>query len=142
MKFGGTSVADVPQIKKIALKVKKEVNQGNKVIVVVSAMAGVTNHLIDLVKTTSETPSFSEYDVVLSTGEQITSALLATALKNLNIKARSWLGWQVPILSDNSHGKATIEEIKTENILEFFKKKEVAIISGFQGLSKENRITT
>ena len=142
LKFGGTSVADVPQIKKIALKVKKEVNQGNKVIVVVSAMAGVTNHLIDLVKTTSETPSFSEYDVVLSTGEQITSALLATALKNLNIKARSWLGWQVPILSDNSHGKATIEEIKTENILEFFKQKEVAIISGFQGLSKENRITT
>ena len=142
LKFGGTSVADVPQIKKIALKVIKQVNQGNRVIVVVSAMAGVTNNLIDLVKTTSEIPSLSEYDVVLSTGEQITSALLATALKDLNIKARSWLGWQVPILSDKSHGKAAIEEIKTENILEFFKKNDVAIISGFQGISKENRITT
>ena len=134
LKFGGTSVADVPQIKKIALKVKKEVNKNNKVIVVVSAMAGVTNNLVDLVKTTSETPSFSEYDVALSTGEQVTSALLATALNNLNIKARSWLGWQVPIISDNSYGKAVIEEIKTDNIIEFLKKNQVAIISGFQGV--------
>ena len=86
LKFGGTSVADVPQIKKIALKIKKEVNKSNRVIVVVSAMAGVTNNLVDLVKTTSEIPSYSEYDVVLSTGEQVTSALLATALNNLNIK--------------------------------------------------------
>ena len=122
LKFGGTSVADIPQIKKIAVKVKKEVNKSNRVIVVVSAMAGVTNNLIDLVKTTSEMPSFSEYDVVLSTGEQITSALLAIALKNLNIKARSWLGWQVPIISDKSYGKAVIEDIKTEQILKFFNK--------------------
>ena len=142
LKFGGTSVADVPQIKKIALKVKKEVNKSNKVIVVVSAMAGVTNNLVDLVKTTSEIPSYSEYDVVLSTGEQVTSALLAAALNNLNIKARSWMGWQVPIISDNSYGKAVIEEIKTDNIFEFLKKNQVAIISGFQGVSKENRITT
>jgi aspartate kinase len=142
LKFGGTSVADVPQIKKIALKVKKEVNQGYKVIVVVSAMAGVTNNLIDLVKSTSETTYYSEYDVVLSTGEQVTSALLASALNNLKIKARSWLGWQVPIMSNKSYSKAVIEEIKTDNILEFFKKNQVAIISGFQGLSKENRITT
>ena len=85
LKFGGTSVADVPQIKKIALKVKKEVNKSNRVIVVVSAMAGVTNNLVDLVKNTSEIPSYSEYDVVLSTGEQVTSALLATSLNNLNI---------------------------------------------------------
>ena len=142
LKFGGTSVADVPQIKKIALKVEKEVNQGNKVIVVVSAMAGVTNNLIELVKTTSEIPYYPEYDVVLSTGEQVTSALLATALNNLNISASSWLGWQVPIISDKSHGKAVIEEIKTDNILKFLKKNQVAIISGFQGISKENRITT
>ena len=142
LKFGGTSVANVSQIKKIASKVKDEVNQGNKVIVVVSAMSGVTNDLIDLVKTTSETPSYSEYDVVLSTGEQVTSALLATALNNLNIKARSWLGWQVPIISDKSHAKALIEEIKTDNILDFFKKNQVAVISGFQGISNENRITT
>ena len=100
LKFGGTSVADIPQIKKIALKVRDEVNQGYKVIVVVSAMAGVTNNLIDLVKSTSDTPPDSEYDVVLSTGEQVTSALLAIALDYLNIKARSWLGWQVPIITD------------------------------------------
>jgi aspartate kinase len=142
LKFGGTSVADVPQIKKIALKVKNEVNQGNRVIVVVSAMAGVTNNLIDLVKTTSETPPYSEYDVVLSTGEQVTSALLASALNNLKIKARSWLGWQVPIISDKSYGKALIEEIQTDKILEYLKKNQVAIISGFQGVTKENRITT
>ena len=122
LKFGGTSVADVNQIKKIAVKVKKEVKKGNKVIVVVSAMAGVTNNLIELVKSTSEKPSYSEYDVVVSTGEQVTSALLAIALENLNIKARSWLGWQVPIISNKSYGKAIIEDIKTDQIIEFFKK--------------------
>ena len=142
LKFGGTSVADVPQIKKIALKVKNELKIGNKVIVVVSAMAGVTNNLIDLVKSTSDRPSYSEYDVVLSTGEQVTSALLAISLKNLNIKARSWLGWQVPIISDKSYGKAVIEEIKTDKILKFLKQNDVAIVSGFQGISIENRITT
>ena len=142
LKFGGTSVADVPQIKKIALKIKNEVDQGNKVIVVVSAMAGVTNSLIDLIKSASNKPLSSEYDVVLSTGEQVTSALLAISLDNINIKARSWLGWQVPIITDKSHGKAIIEEIKTDQILEFLKQSQVAIISGFQGVSKENRIST
>ena len=142
LKFGGTSVANVPQIKKIALKIKQEISQGSKVIVIVSAMAGVTNNLADLVKSTSDTPAYSEYDVVLSTGEQVTSALLTIALDNLNIKARSWLGWQVPIISDNSYGKAIIEEIKTNHILEFLKTNQVAVISGFQGISKENRITT
>ena len=130
------------KLKKLLSKVKKEVNKDNKVIVVVSAMAGVTNNLIDLVKSTSDLPPYSEYDVVLSTGEQVTSALLAIALDNLNIKARSWLGWQVPIISDKSYGKAIIEEIKTDQDLEFLKKNQVAIISGFQGVSKENRITT
>ena len=142
LKFGGTSVADVPKIKKIAVKVKNEVNKGKKVIVVVSAMAGVTNNLIKLVKSISNTPPHQEYDVVVSTGEQVTSALLAIALESLKIKARSWLGWQVPIISDQSYGKAVIEDIKTDQILEFFKKNQVAIISGFQGLSDENRITT
>ena len=142
LKFGGTSVADIPQIKKIALKVRDEVNQGNKVIVVVSAMAGVTNNLIDLVKSTSDKPPDSEYDVVLSTGEQVTSALLAIALDCLNVKARSWLGWQVPIITDKSYGKSVIEKIKTNQILKFLKNNQVAIISGFQGISEENRITT
>ena len=142
LKFGGTSIANVSLIKKIASKVKKEVNKDYKVIVVVSAMAGVTNNLIDLVKNTSTSPPYSEYDVVLSSGEQVTSALLAIALDNLGIKARSWLGWQVPIMSDLSYGKAVIEEIKTDQVFEFLKKNQVAIISGFQGVTKENRITT
>ena len=142
LKFGGTSVADVPQIKKISYKIKSEVDQGNKVIVVVSAMSGVTNNLVELVKSTSELASYSEYDVVLSTGEQVTSALLTISLNDLSIKGRSWLGRKVPIMTDNTHSKAVINEIKTSNILNSFKKNDVAIISGFQGLSFENRITT
>lgn len=142
LKFGGTSVADVPQIKKIALKVKGEVDQGNKVIVVVSAMSGVTNNLIDLVNQTSKNFSLSEHDVVLSTGEQITSALLSIALEELSLKARSWMGWQVPIVSDNTHGKAVIKDIKTSNIMSSIKKGYIAIVSGFQGISEDNRITT
>ena len=142
LKFGGTSVADVPQIKKIALKIKGEVDQGNKVIVVVSAMSGVTNNLIDLVNQTSKNFSLSEHDVVLSTGEQITSALLSIALEELSLKARSWMGWQVPIISDNTHGKAVIKDIKTSNILDTIKKGYIAIVSGFQGISEDNRITT
>ena len=142
LKFGGTSVADVPQIKKIALKIKGEVDQGNKVIVVVSAMSGVTNNLIDLVNQTSKNFSLSEYDVVLSTGEQITSALLSIALEELSLKARSWMGWQVPIVSDNTHGKAVIKDIKTSNIMSSIKNGYIAIVSGFQGISEDNRITT
>ena len=142
LKFGGTSVADVPQIKKIALKIKGEVDQGNKVIVVVSAMSGVTNNLIDLVNQTSKNFSLSEHDVVLSTGEQITSALLSIALEELSLKARSWMGWQVPIVSDNAHGKAVIKDIKTSNIMGSIKKGYIAIVSGFQGISEDNRITT
>ena len=142
LKFGGTSVADVPQIKKIALKIKGEVDQGNKVIVVVSAMSGVTNNLIDLVNQTSKNFSLSEHDVVLSTGEQITSALLSIALEELSLKARSWMGWQVPIVSDNTYGKAVIKDIKTSNIMGSIKKGYIAIVSGFQGISEDNRITT
>ena len=142
LKFGGTSVADVPQIKKIALKIKLEVELGYKVITVVSAMSGVTNNLINLVKSTSDIPPYSEYDTVLSTGEQVTSALLAIALDKLKIKARSWLGWQIPIVTDNTYGKSAIEEIKTENILNDLEINQVAIVSGFQGVSNDNRITT
>ena len=142
LKFGGTSVADVPQIKKIALKIKLEVELGYKVITVVSAMSGVTNNLINLVKSTSDMPPYSEYDTVLSTGEQVTSALLAIALNKLKIKARSWLGWQIPIVTDNTYGKSAIEEIKTENISNDLEINQVAIVSGFQGVSSDNRITT
>ena len=142
LKFGGTSVADIPQIKKIALKVKLEADKGNKVIVVVYAMSGVTNNLIELVKSTSKHFLSSEYDTVLSTGEQVTAALLSIALKELSIMSRSWLGWQVPIITDNTYGKAVIEEIKTDNIEKSLKDGLIAIVSGFQGISKDNRITT
>ncbi|MDC0456770.1 aspartate kinase [Alphaproteobacteria bacterium] len=142
LKFGGTSVANIPQIKKIALKVKKEVDLGNNVIVVVSAMSGVTNNLVDLVKEVSKNFPYSEYDTILSTGEQITSAILSIALEDLSLKARSWMGWQVPIITDNAHGKAVIKEIKTVNIKNCIKEGYVAIVSGFQGISENNRITT
>ena len=142
LKFGGTSVADITRIKKVALKVKLEVDKGNKIIVVVSAMSGVTNDLINLVKETSENHQLSEYDTILSSGEQITAALLSIALQALNIKSRSWLGWQVPIITNNFYGKALIKEIKTENISQSLDNDFVAIVSGFQGISVENRITT
>ena len=142
LKFGGTSVADITRIKKVALKVKLEVDKGNKIIVVVSAMSGVTNDLINLVKETSENHQLSEYDTILSSGEQVTAALLSIALQALNIKSRSWLGWQVPIITNNFYGKALIKEIKTENISQSLDNDFVAIVSGFQGISVENRITT
>ena len=142
LKFGGTSVADITRIKKVALKIKLEVNKGNKIIVVVSAMSGVTNDLVNLVKQASENYQLSEYDTVLSSGEQVTAALLSIALQDLEIKSRSWLGWQVPIITNDIHGKAVIKEIKTENISEYFDKNFVAIVSGFQGISSDNRITT
>ena len=142
LKFGGTSVADITRIKKVALKVKLEVDKGNKIIVVVSAMSGVTNDLINLVKETSENYQLSEYDTILSSGEQITAALLSIALQALNIKSRSWLGWQIPIITNNFYGKALIKEIKTENISQSLDNDFVAIVSGFQGISVENRITT
>ena len=142
LKFGGTSVADITRIKKVALKVKLEVDKGNKIIVVVSAMSGVTNNLINLVKETSENHQLSEYDTILSSGEQITAALLSIALQALNIKSRSWLGWQIPIITNNFYGKALIKEIKTENISQSLDNDFVAIVSGFQGISGENRITT
>ena len=142
LKFGGTSVADITRIKKVALKIKLEVDKGNKIIVVVSAMSGVTNDLVNLVKQASENYQLSEYDTVLSSGEQVTAALLSIALQSLEIKSRSWLGWQVPIITNDIHGKAVIKEIKTENISEYLDKNFVAIVSGFQGISSDNRITT
>ena len=142
LKFGGTSVADILQIKKIASKVKKEVNKNNKVVVVVSAMAGVTNNLIDLVKSTSTLPPYSEYDVVLSSGEQVTSALLAIALNNFDIKARSWLGWQVPIITEGDHKKSRITKIFKNKIIKYIKSGGIPVITGFQGINSAERITT
>ncbi len=145
-KFGGTSVADIARIKNVASKVKAEIDQGNKVVVVVSAMSGVTNQLADYcnqVSNLADNQSLSEYDSVVANGEQITSGLLALELQTIGLKSRSLLGWQIPIKTDNSHSKARIDEINAEFILENLAKYDVVVIAGFQGINPESgRITT
>ena len=141
-KFGGTSVADIKHIGIAALRVKTEVDRGNDVAVVVSAMSGVTNQLIEYITQVGQLNVTCEYDVVLSAGEQITSALMALALNELGIQARSWLGWQLPVQTDSVHGNATISHIVTDEIVSRFADGQVPVLAGFQGLSLENRITT
>lgn len=143
MKFGGTSVASTELIKKAAERVKVEVLQGYEVIVIVSAMAGRTNELIKWVNDTSIMYDAREYDSVVSSGEQITSGLMALTLQELDVPARSWQGWQVPLKTTGNHGAARIEEIPTDNIMKKFSEgMKVAVIAGFQGISYDQRITT
>jgi len=141
LKFGGTSVATTDLIKSAASIVKKEYDAGNNLAVVVSAMAGTTNSLINYVKEIN-TNSDSEYDVVVSSGEQVTSGLMSMALDEIGVPSRSWLGWQLPILTSGPHKNSVIEKIIPNKIVEGFKKKEVAVLAGFQGLSVNDRITT
>ena len=141
-KFGGTSVADVARIREVARHVEKEVKIGNQVVVVVSAMAGTTNQLVDWVSEVNTCHDFEEYDVILSTGEQVTSGLLALSLQNIGIKARSWMSWQIPLETDSTHGKARILDIDTEVIKKSLQSGSVAVIPGFQGISSKNKITT
>ena len=141
-KFGGTSVADTQRIKEAAKKVAFEHSQGHKVVVVVSAMAGVTNKLIEFKNCVNNGLDASEYDVVLSSGEQTSAALMALALQNMGVRARSWLGWQIPIWTDNVHGKARITGIETDLLENQLKKNEVVVVAGFQGLTPDKRITT
>jgi len=141
-KFGGTSVANTDRIKAVALRVKKEVDAGNQVAVVLSAMSGETNKLVDFVTTMSKLYDAREYDAVVATGEQVTVGLLALALQDLGIPARSWLGWQIPIHTSGVHGKARIEAIETEGLNERLNRGEVCVVAGFQGLGPDNRITT
>lgn len=142
VKFGGTSVKDIDRIRIVAEKVKQEVALGHQVVVVVSAMAGVTNQLVDYCSSITSVFDAREYDVVVSTGEQVTSGLLALALEGLGVRARSWLGWQVPIKTDDVFGKARIEDIETDNILSRLQQGEVVVIPGFQGVTAEHRVTT
>ena len=141
-KFGGTSVADIPRIENAANKVVKEVEAGHQVAVVVSAMSGVTNQLVDYCSQISPMHDVREYDAVVSSGEQITAGLMAMALQKRGITARSWLGWQIPVLTNNVHGKARIEDIKSEELLKRMKGGEVVVVPGFQGVTKMNRIST
>jgi aspartate kinase len=142
MKFGGTSVGDVPRIQNVARRIKAEAERGNEVAVVVSAMSGVTNQLVDYVRQTAPIADLREYDTAVATGEQVTVALLSIALQELGVSARSWLGWQLPIRTSDAHGSARIRSIDTTIIEERFKEGQVAVVAGFQGLSDNNRITT
>jgi aspartate kinase len=141
-KFGGTSVGTVERIKIVAEKVKATVEQGHQVAVVVSAMAGTTNQLVTWAKECGSFHDAREYDTVVAAGEQITVGLLAIALQNIGVDARSWLGWQVPIHSDDTHGSARIESIETERLIERLEQGQVAVIAGFQGIGPNQRITT
>lgn len=149
MKFGGTSLGDLERIARVAQFVALEANAGHAVAVVVSAMAGETNRLVELAQRAAETGNnaahhldYSEYDTVLSAGEQVSSGLLAILLQAKGLKARSWQGWQLPLLTDATHGKARILEIPDTNLGPSMDAGEIAIISGFQGVSPQGRIST
>lgn len=142
MKFGGTSVADLDRIRHVATLVKAEVDRGNQVAVVVSAMAGETNKLVGWTRELSPLHDAREYDVVVAAGEQITAGLTAVALGAIGVSARSWLGWQIPIHTSAMHGSARIEKIEPELLNERLAQGQVAVVAGFQGLSPDNRIAT
>ncbi|WP_321395831.1 aspartate kinase [Emcibacter sp.] len=142
MKFGGTSVADLDRIRNVARRVKKEVDAGNQVAVVVSAMAGTTDQLVKWVEDASPLHDAREYDTVVAAGEQITSGLLALTLQNMGVAARSWLGWQVPFKTDDVHGAARIKDIDTTTMRARLDEDVVCVMAGFQGIAPDNRITT
>jgi aspartate kinase len=149
MKFGGTSVADIDRIRNVARHVKREVDAGHEVAVVVSAMSGKTNELVGWVREASkaEGANFNiydarEYDTVVASGEQVTSGLLALVLQAMGVHARSWQGWQIPIRTDGAHGAARIDDIDAALMIERFGQGQVAVIAGFQGIGPDNRIAT
>lgn len=141
-KFGGTSVADIDRIRAVAQRVKRSVDAGDEVAVVVSAMAGTTNQLVDWTREISPMHDAREYDVVVSAGEQITVGLMAMALQNIGVDARSWLGWQIPMVTDDVHGRARILDVQADEIVRRFGQGQVAVMAGFQGIASDNRITT
>ena len=143
MKFGGTSVADLDRIRNVANRVKREVDAGNHVAVVVSAMSGVTNQLVKWCQDLSPLHDAREYDTVVATGEQVTTGLTAIALQTIGVDARSWQGWQVPIVTDQAHGKARVEQIDGAVLIERMEAGQVPVIAGFQGIENtRHRITT
>jgi aspartate kinase len=142
MKFGGTSVADLDRIRVVARHVKRELDRGHEVAVVVSAMAGETNKLVALCRGASVLHDAREYDAVVASGEQVTAGLLAIVLQSMGVNARSWLGWQLPIRTDSAHGAARISDIRADVLSERFADGQVAVIAGFQGLAPDNRVAT
>ena len=142
LKFGGTSVGSIVRIQHVAQIIKKEHDSGNKLIVVVSAMSGRTNELIKDSKKISSNFDLRELDVLLSSGEQVTAALIAGALIELKKKARTWMNWQVPILTEGDQNNSRIINMHVDKIYDFLENNGIAIIPGFQGISKEGNITT
>jgi len=142
MKFGGTSVGDTDRIKAIAAHVAAAVAAGDQIAVVVSAMAGQTDDLVGLTRAAAVAPDAREHDTVVASGEQVSAALLALALQDAGVTARSWLGWQLPIRTDGQHGRARIEHIDTGEIDAGLKRGEVAVVAGFQGVGPGGRVTT
>ena len=147
MKFGGTSVADLDRIRRVGRLVAAEVAAGHQVAVVVSAMSGKTNELVAWTDGAGQAaaglnPSDDEYDMVVASGEQVTAGLLAMTLRNMGLKARSFAGWQVPIVTDDAHGRARIDDIPPENLEAAFANGEIAVVAGFQGVTRSGRIAT
>ncbi|MBN1140747.1 MAG: aspartate kinase, partial [Deltaproteobacteria bacterium] len=142
MKFGGTSVGDMERIRNVAKRVARVYDEGNQVIVVLSAMSGETNKLVAMAKEMDELPNDREYDVLVSTGEQVTISLLAICLSAMGYKARSFLGHQVPIITDNAFAKARIDRIGDRKIREALEEGNIVVIAGFQGVDREGNITT
>jgi aspartate kinase len=141
-KFGGTSVGDLDRIRNVAQRVKSCVEAGDEVAVVVSAMAGTTNQLVEWAKQVGPMHDAREYDAIVSTGEQVTVGLLSIALQNIGVDARSWLGWQIPLRTDEVHGAARIEEIQADEIIKRLEQGQVAVVAGFQGIAPDGRIST
>ena len=142
MKFGGTSVADLDRIRNAAGRVKREVENGFDVCVIVSAMAGKTNEMVGWVRETTMLYDAREYDAVVASGENVTAGLMALTLQEMGVPARSWQGWQVPLRTTSAHGAARIVEIDTTRLVQKFGEGLHAVIAGFQGISPEGRITT
>ena len=141
-KFGGTSIADIARIKAVAATVKRELDEGHQVCVVLSAMAGVTDQLVGYAADAGGAHYSPEYDTVLATGEQVTAGLLALSLQEMGVESRSWLGWQIPIHTDGVHGRARIEKIEIEGLEQTINEGGVPVIAGFQGLGPDGRVTT
>jgi aspartate kinase len=142
MKFGGTSVAGLDRIRAVAARVEREVAAGNQVAVVVSAMAGVTNQLVGWCQGLSPLHDAREYDTVVATGEQVTSGLVAIALQEAGVEARSWQGWQIPLKTDGAHGRARIDSIVGDELIRRMGIGQVPVVAGFQGIGPDNRVTT
>ena len=142
MKFGGTSVADLDRIRAVARRVKRQVDAGHEVAVVVSAMSGVTNQLVGYCQALAPLHDAREYDAVVATGEQVTSGLTAIALQEIGVEARSWAGWQIALRTDGAHGKARIDSIDGSTLLGRMAAGQVPVVAGFQGIGPDNRITT